>query len=140
MRHLMYLMLPLLLLAGCRTSPDSVFAPECVIRGDVHYVERMAIPARAEVVVQLLGTYSRQERSRPLAETRVSGAVGSPIPFRMDCTDLDLESAVRMGMVARITHDGRNLFESTEYVDPEPALRGERLSIRVNRVEGTSSP
>ncbi len=135
MRHPLLLSLPLLLalLSGCQTSPESTFSPDCVIQGEVQYLERMALPPRSEVVVQLLGTYDTAQRSRTLAETRISGAVGSPVPFRMDCTDLELERAARMGMVARIVLDGRTLFESTDYIDPAPALRGERLSIRVQR-------
>jgi putative lipoprotein len=104
-----------------------------VISGEVWYRERIALPPGAEVIV----TLEDQSRADALATviTDYTYIVDGPGPyeFRLVYDPRAIDDRMTYGLRARIEHDGKLMFTSTEHIDP---FTGEPVRIMVARTGG----
>lgn len=107
-----------------------------VISGEVMYRERMLLPPGAEVIV-ILEDQSRMD----VAATEITSYThiadgGPPYPFRLVFDPRVIDDRMRYGVRARIEHQGKLMFTSTEHIDPFAATEGEKLKVMVSRTGG----
>ena len=104
------------------------------VEGSVFYRERMMLPPGIEVEVQL------QDISRPDAMATVLESVlltpqgAPPYAFGIDYNRAAIDPRMTYALRATITHDGRLLFSSTDYIDP---FAGNPVEILVQQVPET---
>jgi len=105
-----------------------------VISGEVWYRERIALPPGTEVIVTL------EDQSRADAPavvitdfTHVVEGQG-PYLFRLVYDPAAIDERMTYGLRARIEHDGKRMFSSTEHIDPFVGERGEPVRIMVSRL------
>jgi len=135
--------LTLLIAAACTDSsqtpanteqqkPDNTLMR--VISGTVWYRERKALPPGAQVIVVL------EDQSRmDVPATRITDythTVDGPPPytFRLVYDPSAIDDRMRYGLRARIEHEGKLLFTSTENIDPFAVAAGEEIKIMVSMV------
>lgn len=90
-------------------------ADTTILRGTVNYVERMALPANAVVIVQLADVSRADAPAEILAEDRINGATGSPIPYRLSFDHARIDLRHRYALQARILDGDRLLFITTQH-------------------------
>jgi len=90
-------------------------ADTSILRGTVNYVERMALPANAVVVVQLADVSLADAPAKIIAEDRITGAKGSPIPYRLSFDHAGINLRHRYALQARILDGDRLLFVTTRH-------------------------
>lgn len=131
-----------LLLAGCsaqmETGEEAMQQPDNslmrVIRGEVWYRERMALPPGAEVVVTLEDQSRADAPATVLTDyTHTVDGGQPPYPFRLVYNPEAIDERMAYGVRARIVHDGELLFTSTEHIDPFAGEPGDPVRIRVSR-------
>ncbi|WP_211310928.1 YbaY family lipoprotein [Halomonas denitrificans] len=131
-----------LLLAGCSAQmtsgeeamqqPDNSLMQ--VIRGEVWYRERMALPPGAEVVVTLEDQSRADAPATVLTDyTHTVDGGQPPYPFRLVYNPDAIDDRMTYGLRARIVHEGELLFTSTEHIDPFAGAPGDPVRIRVSR-------
>ena len=108
-RHIVAIMAASLL----PTLPAS--ADTTILRGTVNYVERMALPANAVVIVQLADTSRADAPAEIIAEDRIAGAKGSPISYRLSFDHAKIDLRHRYTLQARILDGDRLLFVTTRH-------------------------
>lgn len=107
-----------------------------VIAGTVWYRERMALPPGAEVKVVLEDQSRMDAPATPITDyTHVVDGPG-PYSFRLVYDPSAIDDRMSYGLRARIEHDGKLLFTSTERIDPFATPAGEELEIMVSMVGG----
>jgi len=106
-----------------------------VITGTVWYRERKALPPGAQVIV-VLEDQSRMDAPATVI-TDYTHTVDGPGPysFRLVYDPRAIDDRMRYGLRARIEHEGRLLFTSTEHVDPFAVPAGENIEIMVSMVD-----
>lgn len=90
-------------------------AETSILRGTVNYVERMALPANAVIIVQLADVSRADAPAEILAEDRITGATGSPIPYRLSFDHAKIDLRHRYALQARILDGDRLLFVTTKH-------------------------
>lgn len=90
-------------------------ADTSILRGTVNYVERMALPANAVVIVQLADVSRADAPAEILAEHRIAGATGSPIPYRLSFDHAKIDLRHRYALQARILDGDHLLFITTKH-------------------------
>lgn len=129
------------MLAACSDERESVTGSEQepdnslmrVISGEVWYRERIALPPGAEVIV-VLEDQSRADAPATVITdyTHIVDGQG-PYPFRLVYDPAAIDDRMTYGLRARIEHDGRLMFSSTEHIDPFAGEPGEPVRIMVSR-------
>ena len=121
------------LLAACQ-SPQPV--AKAALDGEVFYLQRIALPPTATLSVTLQDVSLADAPAVTLAKQQgpVNGQV--PLPFHLDYDPAQVKPGHRYSVSARIEHEGKLLFISTEHhgvqlngQDPQP------LRIRVDAVQ-----
>jgi putative lipoprotein len=90
-------------------------ADATILRGTVNYVERIALPANAEVIVQLADVSRADAPAEIIAEDRITGAKGSPIPYRLSFDHAKIDLRHRYALQVRILDGDRLLFVTTKH-------------------------
>ncbi|MGX9393654.1 META domain-containing protein [Nitrobacteraceae bacterium UC4446_H13] len=90
-------------------------ADTSILRGTVNYVERMALPANTVVIVQLADVSRADAPAEIIAEHRITGATGSPIPYRLSFDHAKIDLRHRYALQARILDGDRLLFITTKH-------------------------
>lgn len=85
-------------------------ADTTVLRGTVNYLERMALPNGATVIVQLADVSRADAPAKIIAEDRITGAKGSPVPYRLSFDHARIDLRHRYALQARIVDGDRLLF------------------------------
>ncbi|MGB3446745.1 MAG: YbaY family lipoprotein [Xanthobacteraceae bacterium] len=85
-------------------------AETTILRGTVNYLERMALPDGATVIVQLADVSRADAPAETIAEDRITGAKGSPIPYRLSFDHARIDLRHRYALQARIVDGDRLLF------------------------------
>lgn len=83
------------------------------VTGTVYYLERMALPPNAEVVVQLLDASRADAPAEVIAQDSISSGKQVPIPFKLDYDVARIVPAHTYVVRATIKADGSLLFTST---------------------------
>lgn len=98
------------------------------LKGDVVYLERMALPKNAQVEVTLADVSLADNSAPIIAKSKVTPNVGSPIPYELQF-DSD---AIRLGhsyaLHADITIDGNLLFST---IEPKPIFVGKENDTQI---------
>lgn len=101
-----------------------------VISGEVWYRERIALPRGAEVIVTL-EDQSRADAPATVITDFIHTVEGQgPYPFRLVYDPAVIDDRMTYGLRARIEHDGKLMFGSTEHIDP---FAGDSVRIMVSR-------
>ena len=104
-----------------------------VISGEVWYRERMALPPGAEVIV-MLEDQSRADAPATIITDYTHTVDGAgPYRFRLVYDPAAIDDRMTYGLRARIEHDGKLLFTSTEHINP---FADEPVRIMVSRTGG----
>ncbi|MEJ2275978.1 MAG: YbaY family lipoprotein [Woeseiaceae bacterium] len=144
-RTLLYGILALLVSACSETgTPPAANAPQApdnslmrVISGDVLYRERIALPPGAIVKVMLEDQSRMDAPATVLTEYTHKADGPPPYAFRLVINPSAIDERMRYGLrAARIEHEGKLLFTSTEHIDPFEGEPGERITIVVSRTGG----
>lgn len=90
-------------------------ADTTILRGTVNYVERMALPSNAAVIVQLVDVSRADAPAEIIAEDHITGAKGSPIPYRLSFDHARIDLRHRYALQARILDGDRLLFVTTKH-------------------------
>jgi putative lipoprotein len=85
-------------------------AQTTILRGTVNYLERMALPEGATVIVQLADVSRADAPAEIVAEDRITGATGSPVPYRLSFDHAKIDLRHRYTLQARIVDGDRLLF------------------------------
>jgi putative lipoprotein len=105
-----------------------------VITGEVFYLERIALPPGAEVIVTLEDQSRADAPATVLTDYKhVVRDQGPPYAFRLVYNPEAIDERMTYGLRAKIIHEGDLLFTSTEHIDP---FTGEQVRIRVSRQGG----
>lgn len=130
MRTIIVLCFMLACLAGCAAKDNPTPAPASTpasahiqpeanatltVQGEVMYRERMALPPRAELWVQLVELDGKGRTLTVLAEQRDAiGKRGIPLPFTLQTAARAIRPDARYGIYARIMEGKRSLFANAE--------------------------
>lgn len=105
-----------------------------VISGEVWYRERIALPPGAEVSVTLEDQSRADAPATVITDyTHIVGEQGPPYSFRLVFDPSAIDDRMRYGLRARIEHEGKLMFTSTEHIDPFAVEPGEPVRIMVSR-------
>ena len=88
-------------------------AQTTMLMGTVNYRERMALPESASVLVQLVDVSKADAPAEVIAEHRITGATGSPIPYRLQFDQSRIKLGRSYALQARISDGDRLLFINT---------------------------
>jgi putative lipoprotein len=88
-------------------------ARETMLMGTVNYRERITLPPKATVVVQLVDISLADAPAQVIAEDRISGATGSPIRYRLRFDITKIEPRRTYALQARISDGDRLMFVNT---------------------------
>ncbi len=103
-----------------------------VISGEVWYRERIALPPGAEVIVTLEDQSRADAPATVITDyTHIVDGQG-PYSFRLVYDPSAIDERMTYGLRARIEHDGRLMFSSTEHIDPFAGEPGEPVRIMVS--------
>ena len=91
----------------------NAIAQTTMLMGTVNYRERMALPPNATVLVQLVDVSLADAPAQVIAEDRISGATGSPIPYRLRFDQTLIKPRRTYALQARIADGDRLLFINT---------------------------
>ena len=105
-----------------------------VISGEVFYRERIALPPGAKVIVTLEDQSRADAPATVITDyTFVIDGQSPPYPFRLVFDPGAIDERMRYGLRARIEHDGKLIFTSTEYTDPFAVEPGQPVQIRLTK-------
>jgi uncharacterized lipoprotein YbaY len=88
-------------------------AQTTMLMGTVNYHERMALPPNATVLVQLVDISLADAPAQVIAEDRITGATGSPIPYRLRFEQSLIKPRRTYALQASISDGDRLLFINT---------------------------
>ena len=100
----------IVILATLLPAADAI-AQSTMLMGTVNYNERMALPPNATALVQLVDISLAD--AQVIAEDRISGATGSPIPYRLRFDQTLIKPRGTYALQARIADGDRLLFINT---------------------------
>jgi len=135
-RALLTALLGTLFLSGCTNLPWSS-EPDLVIRGEVYYLERIALPRDAVVHVALVTLTEAGQPGTSLREVDILPGHQPPIPFTLRAPGAVFQAPGRHGVYAEI----RDHRGAKQWVTPAPApITNEPMQLRVKRVEAPLEP
>ena len=102
----------IVILATLLPAADAI-AQSTMLVGTVNYNERMALPPNATALVQLVDISLADAPAQVIAEDRISGATGSPIPYRLRFDQTLIKPRGTYALQARIADGDRLLFINT---------------------------
>ena len=102
----------IVILATLLPAADAI-AQSTMLMGTVNYNERMALPPNATALVQLVDISLADAPAQVIAEDRISGATGSPIPYRLRFDQTLIKPRGTYALQARIADGDRLLFINT---------------------------
>lgn len=108
------------------------------VKGNVVYLERMALPANAKVEVTLDDVSLADAPSRVIARTAFVAKGGSPIPFALKFNPDKLDKRNRYALQARITADSQLLFVTATLHPFFPGKKND-TQIMVQRVSAPAN-
>jgi putative lipoprotein len=111
-------------------------AQENTIAGKATYRERMAMPAGAKLVVELLDVSKADAKAVLIAKTEMEGLGQVPVPFVISFDAGKIDSRMSYHLAARIDVAGRMMFRTTQAY---PVLNGnpvKDLMLLLQRVGG----
>lgn len=111
-------------------------AQENTIEGKVTYRERMAMPAGAKLVVELLDVSKADAKAVVIAKMHMEGIGQVPVPFTISFDAGKIDSRMSYQVSARIDVAGRMMFRTTQAY---PVLNGQPakdLMLLMQRVSG----
>lgn len=110
-------------------------ARDTMLMGTVNFRERMALPPNATVLVQLVDISLADAPAKVIAEDRITGAAGSPIPYRLKFDQTQIKPRHSYALQARISDGDQLLFINTTR---HAVFAGGRNNTRilVQRVDG----
>lgn len=91
----------------------SATAQNTILMGTVNYRERMALPANATVLVQLVDVSKADAPAEVIAEDRVTGTTASPVSYRLQFDQSRIKLGRSYALQARISDGDRLLFINT---------------------------
>lgn len=91
----------------------SAIAQTTMLMGTVNYLERMALPSSATVLVQLVDISKADAPAEVIAEDRITGATGGSIPYRLQFDQSRIKLGRSYALQARISDGDRLLFINT---------------------------
>ncbi len=109
------------LVVGMMATPDASVAAERVLKGEVTYRERMALPAGALVTVQLADVSLADAPAAIVAEQKITPSGQMPVPFALKFDSSAILEKHSYALQARITVDDRLMFISDERHEVDPA-------------------
>jgi putative lipoprotein len=126
-----------LLLSACSNQSEPKQAPDNsllrVISGEVWYRERIALPPGAKVIVTLEDQSRADAAATVLTDyTHIVDGQG-PYRFRLVYDPAAIDERMTYGLRARIEHEGKLLFTSTEHIDPFAGEPGKPVRIMVSK-------
>jgi putative lipoprotein len=124
-----------LLAAGCTQEPPEEEAVN-VIRGEVIYLERIALPPGAEVSVELEDVSRADAPAVVLASTRFEAEGGPPYPFELTYDPADIDERMRYALRAAISLGDELLFTTDTH---HPPFAADEHDLRVRKVDGASA-
>jgi len=129
----------LLLMTSVLVPATTAAAAPTVLRGTVNYRERMTLPPTATVLVQLLDVSRADAPAAAIAEDRITGATGSPIPYRLEFDQDRIDLRHSYALQARIFDGDRLLFVNAKH---HTVFAGGRNNTRimVRRIATTPAP
>lgn len=101
------------LLAAPLLLPAATASAQTMLMGTVNYNERMALPQNATVLVQLLDISLADAPAQVIAEDRITGAAGSPIPYKLRFDQNLIKPRRTYALQARISDGDRLMFINT---------------------------
>lgn len=123
------------LVAVMLAAPDVSQATELVVKGEVVYRERIALPPDALVTVQLANVSLADAPATVVAERKIVPAGQVPIPFELKFDSSAIQKNNSYALQARITVGDKLMFinDARHSVDP---LKAEAQTVVVRRVSG----
>lgn len=91
----------------------NAIAQSTMLMGTVNYIERMALPPNATVHVQLVDISLADAPAQVIAEDRITGATGSPIPYRLRFDQTLIKPRRTYALQARISEGDNLMFINT---------------------------
>lgn len=123
------------LVAVMLVAPDVSQATELVVKGEVTYRERIALPPNALVTVQLADVSLADAPAAIIAERKITPTGQVPIPFELKFDSSAIQSRNSYALQARITVDDTLMFISDERHSVDP-LKAETQTVVVRKVSG----
>lgn len=106
-----------MLVKDCKLVEQSSTKPTAggVVTGTVTYLQRMALPPTAEILLQLVDVSVADMPATAIAEQKIStGGKRVPIPFELKFDPAKIDAKHRYAVSARISVDGRLRFASEQ--------------------------
>jgi putative lipoprotein len=121
-----------LLAAGCgESTPEE--EPMGTLRGEVIYLERIALPPGAEVTVELQDVSRSDAPAVVLASTRFEADGAPPYPFELTFDPADIDDRMSYALRATISLGDDLLFTTDAH---HPAFATDEHEIRVRSASG----
>jgi len=122
------------LVVGMLATPVASVAAEQVLKGEVTYRERIALPAGASVTVELADVSLADAPAAVVAEQKITPTGQVPIPFELKFDSSAILEKHSYALQARITVDDRLMFINDERHQVDPAT-SEAQTILVKMVK-----
>jgi putative lipoprotein len=123
------------LVAVMLAAPDIAQATELVVKGEVVYRERIALPPGALVTVQLADVSLADAPAAIVAEQKIAPTGQVPVPFELKFDSSAIQAKNSYALQARITVDDALMFINDERHPVDP-LKADAQTILVKRVSG----
>lgn len=124
--------------AGVMMTTASSPAAEVMLKGDVFYRERIALPENAALSVQLADVSLADAPAVVIGEQEISPAGQVPVKFEIKFDDSAIRPNMTYALQARITVDGELWFINDTHHGVDP-LAKEEHSVLVKRVARQSN-
>jgi len=121
------------LAVGMLATPVASIAAEQVLRGEVVYRERIALPAGALVTVELADVSLADAPAAIVAEQKITPTGQVPIPFELTFDSSAIQGKNTYALQARITVDDKLMFINDERHEVDPSA-SEPQTIQVKMV------
>jgi putative lipoprotein len=108
------------LVIGMLAVPAASSAAEQVVRGEVVYRERIALPPGALVTVQLADVSLADAPAAIITEQKIAPSGQSPIPFELKFAASAIQSKSTYALQAKITFDDQIMFMAPERHEVDP--------------------
>ncbi|WP_405225911.1 YbaY family lipoprotein [Lentisalinibacter sediminis] len=105
------------------------------LRGEVFYLERIALPPGAKVTVELQDVSRADAPAMVLASTRFAAEGVPPYPFELTYDPADIDGRMNYALRATITRGDELLFATNSR---HPAFATEEHALRVRKVEASA--
>jgi putative lipoprotein len=123
------------LVVGMMVTPDRALASDKILKGEITYRERIALPPNAQVTVQLADVSLADAPAAIIGEQKISPAGQIPIKFEIKFDPSVIQPNMTYALQARISVDNQLWFitDTRHQVDP---LSDASQTIMVRKVSG----